>query len=268
MRVLATNDDGIDAPGFAVLVTALAEIGLDLRLVAPEADQSGIGTAIGRLDARGPIALRSGEVAGLVATVVPGPPSLAVLLDQAGVFGEPAELVVAGINAGANCGRRLIHSGTVGAALAAVAGGAAGVALSLAPPEHDGAGYQWATARAVAIAVGALAAQPHAGGYAVNVNVPDLPTTEVRGWRHTTVAPAAMSRLIASREAAGTVKFSYGVWPARFPPETDSGAVYDGYVSVTWLGSLYGVAGPPPSAPVAAFAAALDTTFTGTTSRQ
>jgi 5'-nucleotidase len=201
-------------------------------------------------------------VAGLPATIVPGPPALAVLLDQHGVFGEPADLVIAGINAGANCGRSLIHSGTVGAALAAVARGTAGVALSLAPPERDGAEYQWATARAIAAAAATLAAQPSARGYAVNVNVPDLPLAEVRGWRHTTVATDGMSRLFARPVRAGAVvEFSYGLWPTPFPPDTDSGAVHDGYVSVTWLGSVYSAAEVPPVASVAAFANALDQTL-------
>ena len=259
MRVLVTNDDGIAAPGLAALVRALADIGLNPRAVAPEADQSGIGTAVGRLHTRGPIQLRSGEVAGIPATILPGTPALVVLLDQQGIFGEPADVVFAGINAGANCGRSLIHSGTVGAALAAAASGSVGIALSLAPPERDGAEYQWGTARAIAVAASSLATQRVEYGFAVNVNVPDLPLAEVRGWRRTTVADGGMSQLHARRTETGkAVEFCYGLWSAPFPPDTDSGAVHDGYVSVTWLGSVYDGAEVPPVASLSAFEDALD----------
>lgn len=262
MRVLLTNDDGVTAPGLAVLVNVLVGLGVTPRIVAPAFDQSGIGTAVGRLHSRGGIRLEEAEVAGWAATAIDGPPSLAVLLDHLGAFGEPSDLVFAGINEGANCGRMLVHSGTVGAALAAVAHGAAGIALSLAPPSEDGTEFAWDTAGAIAAAVAGVVLAAPPLGHAVNVNVPEEPLARVRGWRQTTVAPGGGSRpvvrVVAGEVAAEPmVTVDYAGWPAPFERETDSGAVYAGYVSVTWLGSVYG-GGPPPDSTVAALAAALD----------
>jgi 5'-nucleotidase len=260
VRILLTNDDGVAAPGLAVLAGALTDLGATPRIAAPAVDQSGVGTAVGRLHARGPIPLESADVAGQPAIVVPGAPALAVLLDQLGAFGDPSDVVIAGVNAGANCGRWLVHSGTVGAALAAVANGAAGIALSLAPPLPGRPDFQWAAARAVsAVLVGALLADPPRG-HAVNVNLPDLPLDRVRGWRSTSVAPGGASRPWArhSTEERSAISVHYGHWPEPFPRDTDSGAVHDGYVSVTWLGSVYGSAASAPAAAVAGLASALD----------
>ena len=130
------------------------------------------------------------------AWAVNGPPGLCVMFARLGVFG-PIDLVVAGINPGANVGRAIYHSGTVGAALTARNGGISGVAVSQAVAGFgvEGQGWdemiadqRWDTAAVVAgEVVAAVLAAPLDEPVVVNVNVPNLPLDEIAGWRHATV---------------------------------------------------------------------------------
>ncbi|MEJ7583620.1 MAG: 5'/3'-nucleotidase SurE [Acidimicrobiales bacterium] len=116
MRVLVTNDDGIEAPGLRALAVALDEAGYELVVAAPLHDRSGSGAAIGNLQPGGQIHVEPHFLAGIehVPAFGVGPPALAVMAARLGGFGEPPELVVAGINPGNNTGRSTLHSGTVG----------------------------------------------------------------------------------------------------------------------------------------------------------
>ena len=115
MRILVTNDDGISAPGLWRLAETLSGIG-QVIVVAPDRDQSGIGTARTLLEV-----VRVQEVAsrteGVPAYAVQGTPADYVILATEALSTEPFDLVVSGINAGANLGLDVFVSGTVGAAL-------------------------------------------------------------------------------------------------------------------------------------------------------
>jgi len=122
MRILVTNDDGIDSEGLWVLARAMVPHG-DVVVVAPDQEFSGASAALGALHLIQP------EVRRLTIDGVPeawsltGPPALCVMFTRLGAFGAPFDLIVSGINPGANVGRSVYHSGTIGAALTGRNGG-------------------------------------------------------------------------------------------------------------------------------------------------
>ena len=113
MRILVTNDDGIDSEGLHVLARAMAEHG-DVTIVAPDDEYSGASAALGALHRIHP-EVHQMRVEGVAeGWAVSGPPALCVMFARLGAFGPPFDLVVAGINPGVNVGRSVYHSGTVG----------------------------------------------------------------------------------------------------------------------------------------------------------
>ena len=115
MKILITNDDGIYAEGLWHIVKALEGLG-DIYVVAPDRDMSGVGTAMTITSV-----LRTQEfpsyVEGVKSYVVQGTPSDSVILATEAMFDEPFDVLVSGINPGANLGLDVFGSGTVGAAL-------------------------------------------------------------------------------------------------------------------------------------------------------
>jgi 5'-nucleotidase len=113
MRILVTNDDGIDSVGLHVLARAMRPFG-EVVIAAPDQEYSGAGAAIGALHIIQP-EVHKRQVEGIdTAWAISGPPALCVFFARLGVFGDPFDLVVSGINPGANVGRSVYHSGTVG----------------------------------------------------------------------------------------------------------------------------------------------------------
>lgn len=263
VRVLVTNDDGFDAPGLGVLAARLADVA-DLAVVAPDRDYSGSSAAFGRLWDHEPVVRRESVPGVDEAWSVAGPPALCVLYARHGVFGD-FDLVVSGINPGANVGRAVAHSGTVGAVVTGRLGGLSGIAVSQAVDDWavigqavtDGSnGQLWATAaECAAVAAEALLAELPAQPVVLNVNVPNLRIEQLSGWRRTTIAEEPIrgtdSVVLQPIEAEpGAFHASLG-WGevVDLPVDTDGGAVEAGYVSVTWL-APHGAEDPPGAAPV------------------
>src|SRR5579859_3853701 len=136
VRILVTNDDGVDSVGLHVLARALRPLGT-VVVAAPDREYSGAGAGLGPLHLLQPEIHRIDLDGVDDAWAVTGPPALCVMFARLGAFGPPLDLVVAGINPGANVGRAVYHSGTVGAALTARAGGMTGVAVSQAVADDD-----------------------------------------------------------------------------------------------------------------------------------
>ena len=205
MRILVTNDDGIDSVGLHVLARALLPYG-EVTIVAPDSEYSGAGAALGALHLIRP-EVHTTTVPGIDRSfAVTGTPALCVLFARLGVFGPLPDLVVAGINPGANVGRAVYHSGTIGATLTARSGGISGVAVSqdVADLGVEGQGWDdvllgqhWDTAAHVAAtAVGGILADLPKEAVVLNLNVPNLPLAELKGWRQAevgTVPPRALS---------------------------------------------------------------------------
>lgn len=171
MRILLSNDDGYFAPGIEYLARALGDLA-DITVVAPERDRSGASNSL-TLDR--PLSLRR---AANGFYFVNGTPTDCVHLAVTGMFDELPDMVISGINHGANMGDDTIYSGTVAAATEGYLLGVPSVAVSLA----GRSGENFATAAKVARElVEQLLQRPFGEPMLLNVNVPDIPYSELRG---------------------------------------------------------------------------------------
>ena len=254
MRILLTNDDGIDSVGLHILAKAMLPFG-EVVVIAPDSEYSGAGAAIGAIHLMRP-EIRRVHLDGLPESwTVGGPPALCVMFARMGAFGPPFDLVVSGINPGANVGRSVYHSGTVGACLTARSGGISGIAVSqdVSIGSIEGQAWDemlsnqlWDSAAAVAATVvESVVATPLVEPAVININVPNFPVDQIRGWKRTTLAavPIRSMDLVElepkiGHEGAYRVKLTWGDAEA-LPIETDAGAVSAGYVSLTWLSRIH-----------------------------
>lgn len=242
MRLLVTNDDGILAPGIAALAAALLDAGHEVVVAAPADDRSGASAAIGGMRADESIELQRIALEGLAGAAcysVAASPALIVIAACLGGFGAPPDVVVSGINAGANTGRAVLHSGTVGAALTAANFGRSGLAVSLAASGD----YQWSTAAYLAVpALGWVAAQPE--GTVMNLNVPNVGLGEIQGVSEGFLAPFGTVRAAIvegqdglQMELVGEADGAPGEQDAA-PEGSDTALVQADYASVTSLSGV------------------------------
>ncbi|HEY6940233.1 5'/3'-nucleotidase SurE [Dokdonella sp.] len=228
MRVLVSNDDGVDAPGIHVLARRLGAVG-DVTVVAPDRDRSGASNSL-TLDA--PIrALRLDDGRWRVA----GTPTDCVHLALSGLLDHEPDIVVSGINNAANLGDDVIYSGTVSAAMEGRFLGLPAIAVSLVTKDHKGTHYDSA-AEAVLLLMRRLLVDPLPADTILNVNVPDRPWHEIRGLAVTRLGRRHRSApCIAQNDPRG--RPIYWIGPpgeaADDGPGTDFNAVRDGYVSIT-----------------------------------
>jgi len=242
MRILVTNDDGVDSPGIHALAAAVVADGHDVLVVAPTDDRSGAGASIGRMMSGGPPPVERrtwAELPDLSVHAIDAPPAMAVFATALGAFGDLPDLIVSGINPGANTGHLVLHSGTVGATLTGAGYGIPGVAVSM---EWDLAHeYHWDVAARMAASAVEWAAKPDGDARVLNVNVPNLPLAEIKGIREAELAPAGEVWVASADVSEGDLKIEV-TGRADPAPGTDAALVRDGFVSVTPLMSI--VRGP------------------------
>ncbi|MGH8665446.1 MAG: 5'/3'-nucleotidase SurE [Burkholderiales bacterium] len=171
MRILLSNDDGYFAPGLAVLASTLAQVA-EVTVVAPERDRSGSSNSL-TLDR--PLTLRRAP-SGF--SYVNGTPTDCVHLAVTGLIDFVPDMIVSGINDGANMGDDTIYSGTVAAATEGFLLGIPSLAISLAG--GHGAHFETAAHYACRL-VERFGAGAPAANVLLNVNVPDLPLAQVEG---------------------------------------------------------------------------------------
>ncbi|ROU05098.1 5'/3'-nucleotidase SurE [Lysobacter enzymogenes] len=229
MRVLVSNDDGVDAPGIRILAQGLREAGHEVLVVAPDRDRSGASNSL-TLDM--PV-----RVARLDETTwrVYGTPTDCVHVALAGMLELEPDIVVSGINTTANMGDDVIYSGTVAAAMEGRFLGLPAVAMSLAAADHDGRHYQTAARAAVEI-IARLRTDPLPADTILNVNVPDLPWDEVAGFEVTRLGNRHRAEAcIPQRDPRGRQWWWIG--PAGAEADagagTDFHAVRTGNISIT-----------------------------------
>jgi 5'-nucleotidase len=235
-RILVTNDDGVLAPGLLALAQEMRSLG-EVTILAPDRNWSG-GGHVKTLDR----ALRVREFHledGSQAFGSDGAPSDCVALATLGYFKEKFDLVVSGINVGANLGHDVTYSGTVTAAMEAVIAGLPGVAVSLEVPEnYVGAVDFSAAAFAAGIAVRNVLQHGLPGDTLLNVNVPFLKQNEIQGFRITRQGLRVYHSRLDERVDPRGRPYTWigGEAPTGVPESgTDVGALSDGFVSVTPL---------------------------------
>ena len=229
MRILVSNDDGVDAPGIRILAEGLRNAGHEVLIVAPDRDRSGASNSL-TLD----MPLRGAQVEEGVWRVH-GTPTDSVHVAIAGMFDREPDIVVSGINNAANMGDDVIYSGTVAAAMEGRFLGLPAVAMSLVTADHAGQHYDTAARAAVEI-VERLKADPLPADTILNVNVPDIPWSEVRGFEVTRLGNRHRSEACVPLEDPRGRSW-WWIGPAG--PEQDGGpgtdfhAVRSGNISIT-----------------------------------
>jgi 5'-nucleotidase len=236
MRILLTNDDGVNAAGLKVLEKIAREFSDDVWIVAPTEEQSGAGHS---LTLTKPVRLRK---LGERRFCVTGTPTDSVMMAIAHVMkDDPPDLVLSGVNRGANLGEDVTYSGTVSAAMEGALAGIPSIALSQSyAREGMGDTVPFAAAEAWADEVlRPLLAEPMAPRTLVNVNFPALPPSEVKGIRVTQqgLRDYGRLRIVKRTDPRGYDYFWFGLGPMIETPghSTDLEAVADGYVAVTPL---------------------------------
>ncbi len=226
MRILLSNDDGVHSPGLIALFDGLKGLG-ELEVVAPDRDHSGASNA---LTLNRPLTVEE-HPNGFRS--VDGTPTDCVHLAVNGLFREPFDRVVSGINTHANLGDDIIYSGTVAAATEGRHLGLPAIAVSLV---NDGHFHYETAARVVRVLLENERPLVLGSRSILNVNVPDVPWEELAGIR--------VTRLGHRERAEGAVPMTCPRGKERYwigaagvggdaGPGTDFNAVREGYVSVT-----------------------------------
>ena len=236
MRILLTNDDGVNAPGLKILETIAATLSDDVWIVAPSEEQSGAGHS---LTLTQPIRLRKH---GERRFSVTGTPTDAVMMGLANILADQKpDLILSGVNRGANLGEDVTYSGTVSAAMEGALAGIPSIALSQSySREGMGDTVPFAAAEAWAERVlGPLLAAPFAPTTLVNINFPALPPEEVKGIRvvRQGIRDYGRLRIDQRTDPRGYNYYWFGLRPIAHTPghATDLEAIADGYVAVTPL---------------------------------
>ena len=227
MRILISNDDGYFAPGIEHLAAALARHA-DITVVAPERDRSGASNSL-TLDR--PLFVRRAPNGFLF---VNGTPTDCVHLAVTGLLDHLPDMVVSGINDGANMGDDTVYSGTVAAATEGYLLGIPSVAISLA--SKDAAHFE--TAAQVAVELVERHARAPAGAWLLNVNVPDIAPSALQGMAVTRLGRRHRAEdVIRTQNPRGeTVYWVGGAGAAADAGEgTDFHAVATNRVSITPL---------------------------------
>ena len=237
MHILISNDDGYDAPGLVALVQALKEQYHKVTVVAPRRNMSGCGMSM---------SLRKTiDVEELVDNVfiVDGTPVDCVYLGLQSLIAEPVDLVISGINNGANLADDVFYSGTFAAAMEARHVYLPSIALSVA--SHDVQHYDTAAYIATQLANEMPRLEYKSLLSVLNVNVPDVPMAQLRGFKSTVLgerlvhaAPVEL-RVSDSSVRQFTLGLAGDFDRRKRKIMADFEAVEEGFVSVTPLSSKF-----------------------------
>lgn len=226
MRILLSNDDGCQAPGLRALADGLREHHT-LTIVAPDRNRSGASNSLSLLNPVRTLKHKDGTIC------VDGTPTDCVHLALTGLMDHEPDIVVSGINHGANLGDDVLYSGTVAAAMEGRHLGHPAIAISSvgASPKHFDT-----AARVAAILVERLKVEKLPGQAILNVNVPDLPFEQLTGFEVTRLGNRHKAeKAVAAKDPRGRTIW----WIGNAGVEQDSGpgtdfhAVANGAVSIT-----------------------------------
>ena len=230
MRILLTNDDGIYAKGLSALYEELSQEA-DCLIVAPEIEQSAVGHAI--TISRPLMVRRAIKNGSFLGYAVLGTPADCVKIGIKELAEKPVDLVVSGINRGANAGINVIYSGTVSAATEALIMGIPALAISL--DTHKEADFTYA-AKFARKMVRLIINNPIIKSSAINVNIPCLPAEQIKG---VCVVRQGQSNIIETFEKRVDPRENTYYWISgeyssmAQNKDTDVAALAEGYITIT-----------------------------------
>lgn len=234
MRVLVTNDDGIYASGLWALVEQVGRTA-EVTVVAPDREQSATGTSVTLLNP-----LRVNRIRplldGIEAYSVEGTPADSVILALGALIGDRVDLVISGINEGANLGSDVLISGTVGAAFQAYLRGFPAIAMSVASLEN----LQLDTAaRLAALLAGRISEKALPTDILLNINVPNLPLDKIKGIEVTRLAHSSYTDVVEEGHDGKRKYYSIvrGQPQRNMDEGTDVWAISSNMISILPLGS-------------------------------
>ncbi|MFA5499199.1 MAG: 5'/3'-nucleotidase SurE [Candidatus Cloacimonadia bacterium] len=233
MKILLTNDDGIEAPGLNILADALIKEGYELIIVAPEIEKSASSQSITTHNPLRVVERSKNRYA------VSGSPSDSVIIACEVILKEKVDLVVSGINGGPNIGEDVLYSGTVAAAIEGMHFGYPAIAVSLNSREDE---YFQSAAQVVVDLLAKGAYNITKEKAILNVNVPALPFEEIKGYRLTkTGRRSYVDLVIESTDPRGRTIYWLGGDKPKWVPEegTDIEALKDGFVAISPLTPNY-----------------------------
>lgn len=233
MRALITNDDGIDSPGLWTLASAAADRGLEVVVAAPATQASGTSASVAASGEKGRVASERRALPGLdvEAYAVAAHPGLISLIACRGGFGGKPDVVLSGVNLGANVGRAILHSGTVGAALTAQLNDVTSMAVSL-DVGLDGPEPLWDKAgEVVRVVLPVLLEMPAAT--VLSLNVPNVVDVQGLRWAELARFGAVQSRVddVGDNE----VELVHVYAEESLVPGTDTALLAEGFATVTAL---------------------------------
>jgi 5'-nucleotidase len=243
LRALITNDDGIDSPGLVALATGARDAGFDVLVAAPHVDASGVGGSV--------LAVRDGkrvrvhrrelpDLPDVPAFAVEGHPAFIVHSAGRGWLDPEPDVVLSGINIGANLGHSVLHSGTVGAALAASLHRWRGLAVSLGTPLIEPERPHWESAlKLLPEVLDVLLAAPD--GTVLSLNVPDVPVGDLLELREARLAKFGSVRVRVDHIGGGDVDLLHtheAELAGELEPDTDTALLAAGHPTLTELRSV------------------------------
>lgn len=236
MRVLVTNDDGIESPGLSALADVVRRGGHDVLVAAPCWDSSGSSSSVTGVSSFGEVVWEeiawSGWPEGAVISV-DATPALITLVAIHEKFGARPELVVSGINRGANTGRAILHSGTVGAAFTAFQYGCPALAMSLDVLDASADSMHWDTAATVAKRVFDWICDD-LRPVVINCNVPNVPVDGLAGIRQGVLDLLGTFQTSITEQSGRAVPMTVAESDA-LGSDSDSALLQQGFASVTAL---------------------------------
>lgn len=235
-RALVTNDDGIGSAGLRRLAQVAVDCGLDVVVAAPARDTSGASASLTAVEADGRVVTEEVSLDGLdgvPAFAVQAVPGFIALIATRGAFGPPPDVVLSGINLGANTGHAILHSGTVGAAMTACVSGCRALAVSIG----IGPAFHWDTAAELAReALEHLLEAPRPVVF--NLNVPNVELASLLGLRRGRLADFGAVQTTIAEIGEGYVKVAVADIDADMEAGSDAALIAAGYASITPLEPL------------------------------
>jgi len=233
MHILVTNDDGVNAPGLLALAQAMQPLG-EVSVVAPDHNWSASGHV---KTLHRPLRVNKTVLAdGTPALATDGAPSDCVALAVLGILPKPVDLIVSGVNPYANVGNDVTYSGTVTAAMEGAIWGLPSVAFSLDTHENGATLYYYDTAAAIAARIiDTVQKNGLPQNVLLNVNIPNLPASEIQGSQVTRLGLRIYRDMLVSREDPRGRPYYWigGDAPTGVPEEgTDIGALAANIVSI------------------------------------